>query len=89
MSQGTDGGLFTSIATWCSSICGSKNADGTPRNIDLRAAADQVSAVLHSSAESVQSHVQSNVQCGAPPAYSVAAAESPIDEPAGTPKTEE
>jgi hypothetical protein len=88
MSQGTDGGLFTSIATWCSSICGSKNADGTPRNIDLRAAADQVSAVLHSSAESVQSHVQS-VQSEAPPAYSVAAAESPIDEPAATPKTEE
>jgi ElaB/YqjD/DUF883 family membrane-anchored ribosome-binding protein len=86
--SGTDGGLFTSIATWCSSICGSKNADGTPRNIDLRAAADQVSAVLHSSAESVQSHVQS-VQSEAPPAYSVAAAESPIDEPAATPKTEE
>ncbi|XP_024373964.1 uncharacterized protein [Physcomitrium patens] len=51
-SSGTDGGLFTSVATWCSSLCGSKDADGEPRNIDFRAAAENITHVLQSSTTS-------------------------------------
>jgi hypothetical protein len=48
--QGSDGGLLTSVATWCSSLCGSKsNAAGEPRSIDFQAAAQNVAQVLHSS----------------------------------------
>lgn len=49
-SSASDGGLLTSVATWCSSLCGSKrNAAGQPRGIDFQAAAQNVAQVLHSS----------------------------------------
>lgn len=55
--QGSGGGLLTSVAAWCSSVCGSKsNAAGVaPRSVNLRAAAENVAEVLHSSTTTTSS----------------------------------
>ncbi|KAG0580999.1 hypothetical protein KC19_4G216800 [Ceratodon purpureus] len=80
-SSGGDGGLLTSVATWCSTLCGSKNnaPGGEPRSVDFRAAAENVAAVLHSSTAPTSSPVES------PSPYDVTPAETPPEAPASEP----